>query len=127
MLRCRRGPDGGFLTIQYVAAAALSLLLLTLVVNAIVFGYARSVARTAVADGARSGARTGSSSACRDAATDVVTDLLGPALAGGISFACERDADRTLARADVRLRPWLPLLPTWRFTEEAAVPNEELP
>jgi hypothetical protein len=123
----RRDGDGGFLTIQYVTAAALSLVLLTLVVNAIVFGYARSVARTAVADGARSGARTGSSVVCRDTASDVVADLLGPSLADGMSFDCDREADVSIARARVVLRPWLPGLPTWRFTVEASVPNEELP
>lgn len=127
MIPSRRKRDGGFLTIQYVAAAALSLVLLTLVVNAIVFGYARSVTRTAVADGARAGARTGSPSACRNAAADVVADLLGASLADGISFECERDPDVTAARAQVRLRPWLPGVPTWRFSEEATVPNEELP
>lgn len=121
-----RRADGGFLTIQYVGAAALSLVLLTMVVNAIVFGYARSVARTAVADGARAGARTGSSTACEQGAADVVADLLGRRLADGMTFACERDAIVTTSTARVVLRPWLPGLPAWRFTVAAAVPNEEL-
>ncbi|HEX9767372.1 MAG TPA: hypothetical protein VGA36_11470 [Nitriliruptorales bacterium] len=122
------GEEAGFLTIQFVAAVALSLVLLVIVVNAIVFQYARGVIATAVADGTRAGARAGGApSTCEQKVHEIMEDLLSSELAASVDVSCTADAATVEAHASVRLQPWLPVLPSWEFTESASAPVELSP
>jgi hypothetical protein len=113
-------------TVQYVLGAALALLTFVVLVNFVVFVYARGVVRAAVDEGARNGARSGAGPGdCETRASDVLADLLGGGLGEGVSIRCRGEGDSMRARAQVTLRGWLPpLVPDWSFDLEARSATE---
>lgn len=116
-----RPGDGGFVTIQYLAVVALSLGLVVVLLNLIVFQYGRGVVRAALDEGVRAGARaTAGAAECEARAQDVLKDLLGGAMGEGVSLACSDDGWRVRASANVVFQGWSPAVPDWRFIAEAA-------
>jgi hypothetical protein len=130
-----RGPglaalraEEGFLTVQFVAATGLSLVVLVVIANLIVFQYGRGVVRAGLDEGVRAGSRAGAGTdECLDRAGDAVRDLLGGAMGEGVRLRCDRTADRITASADVHFRGWLPVVPDWRFEVAAVAVQETAP
>ena len=115
----------GFVTIQYVAAIGLSLVVLTMLANLIVFQYGRGVVRAAVDEGVRTGSRASASAhECEARANDVIADLLGGAMAEGVTIACSSSGGFVTARADVTFAAWLEPVPDWSFAVAATAVAE---
>lgn len=118
--------QAGMTTIQYVLGAALSMLVLVMLANFIVFLYARGVVRAAVDEGARTGGRSGATTTdCEVRASEVVGDLLGGALGDEVRLRCRHAADAMHADATVTLHGWLPMVPDWSFTLGARSAKED--
>lgn len=121
----RRGSEGGFITIEYVAAVALSLVALVAITNLAVFEYGQGVVRTAVDQGVREGARAPAPSAlatCRQAAQQVIDDLLGGrsgSMGASVAITCSRSGGLLDAAATASFAPWLRPLPRWSFSSRA--------
>lgn len=109
--------DDGFVTIQFVLATGLCLVVFVMLVNFVVFLYARGVVRAAVDEGARTGGRAGADLVqCEQRAEDVVTDLVS-GMRSGIRIECREENGNVLSHAEVTLRGWMPpLTPDWSFT-----------
>ncbi|MEX2619135.1 MAG: hypothetical protein WD250_02840 [Egibacteraceae bacterium] len=120
--------EGGFITAQYMAVAGFSLLFVVALVNLVVFQYGRGVVRAALDEGVRAGARaTAGVAECEARAGDVLADLLGGAMGTGVALACTDEGDTLRATADVVFVGWLPAVPDWAFTVEAAAVREAVP
>lgn len=116
--------ETGFLTVQFVAAVGLSLVLFTVLANLVVYGYARGVVRAALDEGVRSASRVdGDAATCQARAEAVLADLLGGPMGDGVTLRCEGRR----AVADVTLQPWVPGVPAWRFSLAADAVAEEAP
>lgn len=119
---------GGFVTIQFVAVAGLSLLLVVVLANVVVFGYGRGVVRAALDEGVRAGSRVDAGAAeCLERAQGVLDDLLAGPLGDGVAVACSDDGGFVRAEATVRFAAWLPPVPDWSFTLAATAVKERLP
>lgn len=116
------------ITIQYIAATALSLFVFVVMANFIVDLYARGVVRSAVDEGARAGATIdGSATDCVRRTREVLGALLGGAAGHSVRVSC-REVDGTMrARADVSFPGWLPIVPTWSFRLDGTVTKERVP
>jgi hypothetical protein len=116
----------GFVTLQFVVAAALSLVLLVLVANVLVAAYARAAVRAALDEGARAGARADAVAAeCIRRAHDVLDDLLGGPLRAGVGdVTCSADDRRVHAAVHVTGEAWLPGVPAWSYTAAAVTTRE---
>ena len=117
---------GGFVTLQFVAAAGLSLVLFVGCLNLLVFAYARGVVRAALDEGARAGARAAEPvGECTSRAEAVLDDLLGGPLGAGVEpVVCHASAQRVQATTRAVLPGWLPGTPAWRFEAAATVTRE---
>jgi hypothetical protein len=112
--------ERGFVTVQYVAATALSLVFLLLVANLLVNLYARGVVREALDEGVRAAAPVDArASACEARAAAVLDGLLRGPIGDGVAVTCAVGPERARATAVVTLPSWLPGVPPWRFTVEA--------
>lgn len=126
----RLGGQGGFVTAQFVVATALTLVLLALVANLMVFQYARGVLRAALDEGVRQGSRAGidGPAICEAAAADVMADLMGGPLGGQIAFhGCADDGSVIAATATANLRAWFPGVPDWNFNARGQAVREQEP
>lgn len=119
---------GGFATVSFLAAVAVSLVALVAVCNLLVFAYARGAARVALDEGARAGARTGDALECARRAEAALDDLLGgPLRAAWDDVACVADGGRLRAAAEADLPAWAPGVPDWPVAEEAAAATRGAP
>lgn len=100
------------MTAPFVAAVALSLLVVTVIANLIVFTYARGAVRAALDEGVRQGARVGGDVAVCEARTrEALGDLLGGRLGDDVAFeGCALEGGRVVARTTGRVRGWLPMV-----------------
>ena len=106
----------------------LTLLLVVLVANLVVFSYGRGVVRAALDEGVRAGARvTASAVTCEQRAREVLGDLLGGAMGREVAIACADGVDRVTATADVRFAGWLPAVPDWSFRAAATARRRSEP
>jgi hypothetical protein len=120
-LRCERA----FVTIQYVAGIAFSMLLLVLVANLLVDLYARGAIRDALDEGARAAVPVDSGlDACERKTRDVLDALVrGPV--ADVEVRCMADGPWIVAEASVSLDSWLPMLvPDWRMRLRAEALRE---
>jgi len=116
------------ITLQYVAATALSLLVFVAMANFVVDLYARGVVRAAVDEAARAGAAVDSTAEeCERRAHDVLAGLLSGQAGRSISVTCRERGGLMEARARVALAGWVPGIPTWTFTLVGTVTKEGLP
>lgn len=119
--------SAGFVTIQFVTASALALVLFTGMANLVVFQYGRGVVRAALDEGVRAGARApAAASECERRAAGVIGDLLGGRMGDGVVVRCAASADQVQAAADVTFPGWSPMVPGWSFTARAASVREPL-
>lgn len=126
--------DGGFVTVEYLAGVALSLVVLVVVANFIVWEYGRGVVGSAVDAGARAGARVpvgtlqpAQLAACQQAAGQELGDLLGGAsgsMGSGVSVSCSVSGNQLLATAHAHFAAWFPAMPGWTFTATATAVTE---
>lgn len=122
------GREHGFVTVTHVAVVGLSLVVVVMLANLSVFQYGRGVVRAALDEGARAGARaTAGVPECEARADDVLADLLGGAMGSGVRTWCTDEGDLLRASADVTFAGWLPTVPDWRFSLEAAAVRERVP
>ena len=120
--------QAGLVTIQLVAATALSLVVFVGLANLVVDLYARGVARAALDEAARAGAPVDASTAdCAARAHEVLAALLGGGLGRGVRVACRELRGAMHARATVVLASWLPGIPAWSFSLEGQVAKERDP
>jgi len=123
--------SAGFVTIEYVMAVLISMVVLVAIANLIVFEYGHGVVRAAVEQGVRQGSRTATPVAsCQAAAQQVVTDLLGGragSMGAGVSITCTQAGGRLDANATGRFRAWLKPMPDWSFTSTATAVVEPSP
>jgi hypothetical protein len=120
-----RGDERGFVTVQFVAATALSLVFLLVVANLLVNLYARGVVREALDEGVRAAAPIDArDGACEARAGEVLDNLLRGPIGDRIDVACQLVGGRAQATADVSLPTWLPGLPRWQFRLEAVARRE---
>lgn len=135
--RCINRLDGagdgsdGFVTIEYVMAVLISMVVLVAIANLIVFEYGHGVVRAAVDQAVRQGSRTTTPVAsCQAAAQQVITDLLGGregSMGAGVSITCTQAGGRLDASATGRFTAWLKPLPGWSFTSTATAAVEPSP
>jgi hypothetical protein len=123
--------DRGFITVEYVLAVTISMVVLVLIANLIVFEYGHGVVRAAVEQGVRQGSRTTTPVAsCEAAAQQVITDLLGGregSMGSRVAIGCTQAGGRLDATATGRFRAWLKPLPGWSFTSTATAVVEPSP
>jgi hypothetical protein len=122
----RRHAEHGFVTIQYVAATALSLVLLVLVANLLVDLYARGAIRDALDEGVRAAAPVDATSAACEARAHEVLDALVRGPVARVDVHCAQDGAWVRADARVALESWLPMLvPAWRMELHAEALRED--
>jgi hypothetical protein len=116
------------LTVQFVVAVALSLLMLVLVANVIVVQYGRGVVRAAAEEGAQAGSRlTASRIDCEMRADEVLSGLLGGPMGDDVSVTCTVGATQVVATVTYRFTPWLPLVPSWSGSQSSFAVKETVP
>jgi hypothetical protein len=113
--------DGGFATIEYLAAVMLSLLLMVAVANVVAVQYAKGVLRAAVDEGVRDGARLMVESGREDVAVvvarchhrvaEVRRNLLRGSMADGLTARCTATDTRVTAVIEGHFDGWLPGMP----------------
>lgn len=124
----RRTQVRGFVTVQFVTASALALVLFTGLANLVVFHYARGVVRAALDEGVRAGARAAAAAdECEDRAGAVVRDLLGGPLGDEVAITCTASVRDVRAVADTTFHGWSPMVPDWSFTTRATSVREAGP
>jgi len=121
--------EEGFVTVEYVLAVVLSMVVLVVIANLIVFEYGHGVVRAAVDQGVREGSRAATPvAACEAAAQQVINDLLGGrsgSMGGGVAITCAENGGRLDATARGRFRAWFRPVPDWTFTSTATVAVEK--
>gem|GEM_PF-3583134 len=124
--------DDGMTTIEYVAATALSLLLIVMLVNVVLVLYARGVVHSALDEGVRAGAPSrlsaaASVAACDAKAHEVLHGLLSGPLGAKIRVQCALGGDGVVrAHAVAEFDPWIPgTMPTWTFEPRASARKDD--
>jgi hypothetical protein len=133
--RVRRTPpgtadgSGGFLTVQYLLAVGLSLVLLAQLMNLLVVSYGRGAVRAALDEGVRAAAVVqGDAGQCRARAEEVLADLLGGTMGSGVGpVGCSVTDDRVRAQVAAVFPAWLPGMPPFTFGVQAEVVREGAP
>jgi len=120
--------DEGFITAQFVAAVAFSLLLLVLIANVIIVQYARGVVRSAAEEGAQAGSRLSATQAeCEARADEVLGALLGGAMGSDVTVNCRVGGTEVTATIEYSFTPWLPLIPVWTGSQTSFAVKEAPP
>ena len=124
--RRSRDDTSGFASIEYVLAAAFTLLLFVVASNVIVDLYIRAAVREALDEGARAAVVAGrDANDCRRKAEQVLTTLVTRYHGSSFAVSCELDAGWVVARARVAVPGFAPMLiPTWHFELEARASRE---
>ena len=124
----RRRREGGYVTVEFVAVVAFSLLLLVMLANLIVIQYGRGVLRAAAEEGAQTGSRLFAGVAeCEQRASEVITAGLGGPMGDGVAVSCATGSGTIVATVIYSFEPWLPLVPVFSGSEESVAVKEELP
>ncbi len=112
--------EHGFTSVQYVVSVAMSLGVLVMLVNLIVFQYGRGVVQAAAEEGARAGAPLGASVAnCDVRARQMLDAGLARSMREGAVIRCEPEGDWIVAHGSARFRSWVPMIPDWHFEVSA--------
>lgn len=129
-MRSRADDERGLLSIQFVLATGLSLVLFVMLANLIVYQYGRGVVRAALDEGVRRGSRAASDpvASCNAAVVGVLSDLAGGSMGSQVAFAgCSASDSHVQASAEVSFQGWLPTVPDWSFTARARAVREREP
>lgn len=122
----RRVGDRGISSVQFLLAAALSLVLFLALANLVVVQYGRGAMRSALDQGARAGAIARSEHVCESVAKDVLAQLLGGRMGESVSLHCVVDDGLMAASATARFESWTPMSADFRVavSGEAALEHE---
>lgn len=104
--------DHGFASVEFLVAAALSLLMLVWLADFLVVRYAEGVMGTAAHHGARAGSIAGDPAACATTADGWLDDALG-GMRDRISVVCRTTGVHMEAAVTGRFDAWLPGAPAW--------------
>lgn len=122
----RRHDDEGAATISLVVATGIVLVLVTALLQVIVFQYGKGAVRAALDEAARSAARSPTSVAtCQERAANVLGDLLGGEMGDGVAVSCTDDADRVTVTASVHFEGWFGALTDYNATLRASAAKED--
>lgn len=109
-----------------MAATGVVLVVLTAVLQVIVFQYGKGSVRAALDEAARSAARAPTSvAACQARAADVLGDLLGGTMGDGVSVTCLDAGDRIVVTADVHFDGWFGGVTDYDATLTASAAKED--
>lgn len=128
----RRGGEGGFLTVQFVAVVGMSFLLFAMLAEVLVAGYGRASVRAALDEAVRAAVRMPDADAlvqatCLQQARQRLDALAGGRLGDGVTVACTVGENRVVAQADATWPAWTPLLPAWTVSATATALRREQP
>lgn len=122
--RCR--GDRGATFVALVVATGIVLVLLTAIIQVIVFQYGKGTVRAALDEAARSGARSPDAVAtCQARAADVLGDLLGGSMGSGVSVTCLDAGDRVVVTANVHFDGWFGSISDYDATLTASAAKED--
>ena len=123
---CRRCDDDlGATFITLVMATGFVLILLTGIIQVIVFQYGKGTVRAALDEAARSAARSTSSvETCQARAANVLDDLLGGDMGDGVQVTCTDAGDRIVVTALVHFDGWFGSLTDYDATLTASAAKE---
>jgi Flp pilus assembly protein TadG len=117
--------DRGAALVPLVVATGVLLVIVTVVINVIVFQYGKGVVRSALDEAARAGSRNTSGPAeCEARASNVLADLLGGQMGSGVQVSCAEDATRIIATATVHFDGWFGSISDYDTTLVASASKE---
>lgn len=120
--------DRGFTTVEFIVAAALSLLFTAGLLDVAVVQYSRGAIHSALEAGTRAGARVGAGTGeCAAAADAWLSDVLGGTRGDTVVVACQADATTMRASAVAQWEAWLPGVPPWQVNVESVRARELIP
>ncbi len=116
----------GLITIQYVVATGLSLLLLVILCNGLINLYVRAAVRDALDDGVRTAVPVGADAfACQARIDDALRSLVRGVYTNSAATRCVVEGGVVRADATLQLPSFLPmLLPAWTFDLHASARQE---
>lgn len=118
-----RLTDRGFASVQFVVAAALALLAVVWLADALVVRYAEGVMGVAAREGARAGSIAGGP-ACRATADEWLEEGLGGAMGDAVTVVCEGSPTEVRVTVEGTFDAWMPGVPVWRVVRSAAAVRE---
>ena len=122
--RCR--GDRGATFIALVMATGVVLVLVTAILQVIVFQYGKGAVRAALDEAARSAARSPTSvETCQARAANALGDLLGGAMGDGVEVSCIDGPDRVTVTANVHFDGWFGSLTDYNATLTASAAKED--
>ena len=111
--------------ISLVVATGIVLVLVTALLQIIVFQYGKGAVRAALDEAARSAARSPTSvDICQARAANVLGDLLGGDMGDGVKVSCADDVDRVTVTANVHFDGWFGSLTDYDATLTASAAKE---
>ena len=123
--RARCDRDRGATVITLVVATGLVLVLLTGIIQVIVFHYGKGAVRAALDEAARSAARSNTTvDTCQQRAASTLGDLLGGQMGDGVTVSCSEAADRVVVTATVHFDGWFGSLTDYDATLSATAAKE---
>lgn len=121
----RCDDDVGATFITLVMATGFVLILLTGIIQVLVFQYGKGTVRAALDEAARSGARSTSSvETCQTRAANVLDDLLGGEMGNQVQVTCTDVGDRIVVTAVVHFDGWFGSLTDYDATLTASAAKE---
>jgi Flp pilus assembly protein TadG len=122
--RCR--GDRGATFIALVMATGVVLVLVTAIMQVIVFQYGKGAVRAALDEAARSAARSPTSvETCQARAANALGDLLGGPMGDGVEVSCTDGPDRVTVTANVHFDGWFGSLTDYNATLTASAAKED--
>ena len=123
--RRRRCGDDGATFIALVVATGFVLILLTGIIQVIIFQYGKGTVRSALDEAARAAARAPNSvETCQTRASNVLDDLLGGDMGRGVQVTCTDAGDRIVVSAVVHFDGWFGSLTDYDATLTASAAKE---
>jgi hypothetical protein len=112
--------------ISLVVATGIVLVLVTALLQVIVFQYGKGAVRAALDEAARSAVRSPTSvTTCYERAANVLDDLLGGDMGDGVEVSCTDDADRVTVTASIHFEGWFGALTDYNSTLSASAAKED--
>ena len=123
--RRRCTGDAGATFITLVMASGFVLVLVTMILQVIVFQYGKGSVRAALDEAARAAARAdGSTEVCQERAANALGDLLGGEMGDGVAVTCSDTGDRVVVTATVHFDGWFGSVTDYTTTLTASAAKE---
>lgn len=117
--------EGGFASLQFVLASALSMLLLVGLIQLFAYQYATGAVLAALERGVRAGSLAGAGVAeCEAALTDSLANLLGGEIRASLTAECAETPGVVAAQAAGVVPAWMPGGPNLSFHLTAEATRE---